>query len=77
VDFDEYMKEKMWRQKFNDLRNALLLFLGFMYSGHNVLLTGFKFSLLIYTMKIFTPVLRRMKQSTDFSITHRLGSCML
>jgi len=75
VDFDEYMKEK-WRQKFNDLRNALLLFLGFMYSGHNLLLPGFKFSLLIYTTKIFTPVLR-MKQSTDFSITHRIGSCML
>lgn len=72
VDFDEYMKEKMWRQKFNILRNALLLFLGFMYSGHNVLLTGFKFSLLIYTMKIFAPVLRRMKKSTDFNITPQI-----
>jgi hypothetical protein len=39
-----------------------------MYSGHNVPLTGFKFSLIIYTTKIFTPVLRRMKQLTDFSI---------
>jgi hypothetical protein len=72
-----YMKRKKWRQKFNDLRNDLLLFVGFVYSGHNVLLTGFKFLLVIYTTKIFTPVLRRVKQSTGFSINHKIGSCML
>jgi hypothetical protein len=42
--FDQYMKEMKWRLKFKDLRNALLLFVGFMYSGHNVLRTGIKFS---------------------------------
>jgi hypothetical protein len=42
MDFDQYMNQTKWRLKFKDLRNVLMLFLGFMCSGRNVLITRLK-----------------------------------